>query len=43
MPVRFTYIDQILAAAQSTEEIPAAIQQITDVLRERHRIRTGEH
>jgi ABC-type antimicrobial peptide transport system permease subunit len=42
MPVRFTYIDQILAAAQSTEEIPAAIQQITDVLRERHLIRTGD-
>ncbi len=42
MHVRFTYIDQILAAAQSTEEIPAAIQQITEVLRERHRIQQGE-
>jgi ABC-type antimicrobial peptide transport system permease subunit len=38
MPVRFTYIDQILVAARSTEEIPSAIQQITEVLRERHRI-----
>lgn len=39
MPVRFTNIDQIMAAAVSTEEIPAAIKQITEVLRERHRIR----
>jgi ABC-type antimicrobial peptide transport system permease subunit len=42
MHVRFTYIDQILAAARSTEEIPAAIQQMTEVLRERHRIQQGE-
>ena len=41
LPVRFANIDQILAAARSPEEIPAAIQQITDVLRERHRIRDG--
>jgi ABC-type antimicrobial peptide transport system permease subunit len=42
MPVRFTNIDQIMAAAVSTEEIPAAIKQITEVLRERHRIRGDE-
>ena len=42
MPVRFANIDQILAAAWSSEEIPSAIRQITDVLRERHRIRPGE-
>ncbi len=42
MPVRFTNIDQILATAQSAPEIPSAIQQITNVLRERHRIRSGE-
>jgi ABC-type antimicrobial peptide transport system permease subunit len=42
MPVRFANIDQILTAARSPEEIPAAIQQITEVLRERHRIRPGE-
>ncbi len=42
MPVRFANIDQILATAVSTEEVPAAIQQITEVLRERHRIRIGE-
>jgi ABC-type antimicrobial peptide transport system permease subunit len=42
MPVRFTNIDQIMVAAVSTEEIPAAIKQITEVLRERHRIRGDE-
>jgi ABC-type antimicrobial peptide transport system permease subunit len=42
MPVRFAYIDQIIAAASSTAEIPSAIGQIRDVLRERHRIRRGE-
>ena len=42
MPVRFANIDHILAAAQSAAEIPSAIQQITLVLRERHRIRPGE-
>ena len=41
LPVRFANIDQILAAARSTEQIPAAIRQITDVMRERHRIRDG--
>jgi ABC-type antimicrobial peptide transport system permease subunit len=38
-PVRFTNIDQILAAATSTPDIPLAIKQITDLLRQRHRIR----
>jgi ABC-type antimicrobial peptide transport system permease subunit len=42
MPVRFANIDQILVAAQSTDEISAAIRQMTTVLRERHRIRPGE-
>jgi ABC-type antimicrobial peptide transport system permease subunit len=37
-PVRFTNVDQILAAATSTAEIPQAIKQITDLLRQRHRI-----
>ena len=40
-PVRFTNVDQILAAARSTQEIPAAIKQITQILRERHRIKPG--
>jgi ABC-type antimicrobial peptide transport system permease subunit len=42
MPVRFTNIDRILAAAKSSGEIPAAIQQMTEILRERHSIRRGE-
>jgi ABC-type antimicrobial peptide transport system permease subunit len=42
MPVRFATIDYILAAARSTDEIPAAIRQITTLMRERHRIRPGE-
>ena len=41
LPVRFANVDQILVAARSTEEIPAAIRQITELLRERHRIRAG--
>jgi ABC-type antimicrobial peptide transport system permease subunit len=40
--VRFTNVDQILAAARSTEEIPSAIRQITQLLRERHRIHPDE-
>jgi ABC-type antimicrobial peptide transport system permease subunit len=42
LPVRFTNVDQILAAARSTPEIPAAIRQITQLLRERHRIKPGD-
>ena len=37
-PVRFINVDQILTAGRSTEEIPAAIKQITEILRERHRL-----
>jgi len=42
MPVRFANIDQIIAAARSTAEIATAIEEITGVLRERHRILSGE-
>lgn len=42
MPVRFANIDQIIAAARSTAEIPSAIAEIKAVLRERHRIVPGE-
>ncbi len=42
MPVRFANVDQILATAESAPEIPAAIQQMTAVLHERHHIRPGE-
>ncbi|HYQ93127.1 MAG TPA: ABC transporter permease [Candidatus Competibacteraceae bacterium] len=40
--VRFVNVDQILASARSSEQVPAAIQQITQLLRERHRIRPDE-
>ncbi|MGL4550518.1 MAG: ABC transporter permease [Gemmataceae bacterium] len=39
---RFSNIDQILASARSPERIPAAIRQISEVLRERHKIRSGQ-
>ncbi|MDB5304796.1 MAG: Phosphonate-transporting ATPase, partial [Phycisphaerales bacterium] len=41
-PIRFTNINQILTAADSSEDIPAAIKQITALLRERHRTAAGE-
>jgi ABC-type antimicrobial peptide transport system permease subunit len=42
LPVRFTNVDQIIAAAEESDEIPLAMRQITALLRERHRIRPGE-
>jgi ABC-type antimicrobial peptide transport system permease subunit len=42
LPVRFTNVDQILTSARSTEEVPLAMSQITQLLRERHRIGPGE-
>jgi ABC-type antimicrobial peptide transport system permease subunit len=42
MPVHFANVDQILVAAQSASDIKPAITQITDLLRERHRIRRGQ-
>jgi ABC-type antimicrobial peptide transport system permease subunit len=41
-PVRFSNVDQILAGAKSSEDAKTAVSQITDLLRERHRIREGE-
>jgi ABC-type antimicrobial peptide transport system permease subunit len=41
-PVRFANVDQILIKAASAEEIPQAMDQITELLRERHRIRPGK-
>ena len=41
-PVRFINVDQILTAGRSTQEIPAAIKQITQLLRERHHMELGE-
>jgi ABC-type antimicrobial peptide transport system permease subunit len=42
MPVRFANVDQITASAVAATQIKSAIQQVTRVLRERHRIRSGE-
>lgn len=42
LPIRFANVDQLLMAAVSTEEISNAIDQVTDTLRSRHRIREGE-
>jgi len=42
LPVRFTNVDQIMAAARSSGGMAAAIQQITALLRQRHRIAAGE-
>jgi macrolide transport system ATP-binding/permease protein len=42
LPVRFANVDQILAASRSADMSPAAVTQITQLLRERHRIRPGQ-
>ena len=42
LPVRFTNVDQIMVAAQSTGEISLAITQLTQLLRERHRLHEGD-
>jgi ABC-type antimicrobial peptide transport system permease subunit len=39
---RLSNVDSILVRALSTEEIPAAMQQISYVLRERHRVEPGD-
>jgi ABC-type antimicrobial peptide transport system permease subunit len=39
--VRFINVDQIVSAANSAAEIPTAITQMTQLLRERHRLREG--
>jgi HlyD family secretion protein len=39
---RFTAIDQILVRARSEEEIRPAIRQITELLRRRHHIKSGQ-
>ncbi len=40
-PVRFANVDQILAKAASETKVKQALSQISDLLRERHRIRAG--
>jgi ABC-type antimicrobial peptide transport system permease subunit len=41
-PVRFVNVDQMYAKAASAEEIPQAIDEITDLLHERHHTRPGQ-
>jgi macrolide transport system ATP-binding/permease protein len=41
-PVRFTNVDQIVAKAASERKVKEAVSQITELLRERHRIRAGD-
>lgn len=41
-PVRFTTVDQILVKAASPEAVPAAVEQVNALLRQRHRIRSGQ-
>jgi ABC-type antimicrobial peptide transport system permease subunit len=40
--VRFADLDDIYLSANSPEEIPQAIEQITELLRQRHRLREGQ-
>jgi ABC-type antimicrobial peptide transport system permease subunit len=40
-PVRFTNVDQIVVKAASAAKVKQAISQITELLRDRHRIRPG--
>ncbi len=40
-PVRFSNIDQIMVKAVSDKRVKRAITEITDLLRERHRVREG--
>jgi ABC-type antimicrobial peptide transport system permease subunit len=41
-PVRFTTVDQILVKARSPQDIPTTVDQVTTLLRDRHRIRPGQ-
>jgi len=38
-PIRFTNVDQILTSARSAQDIPFAIEEITNVVRETHHLR----
>jgi ABC-type antimicrobial peptide transport system permease subunit len=41
-PVRFSNVSNILVRTNSVEDIPAGIQQVRELLRERHRIGPGD-
>jgi ABC-type antimicrobial peptide transport system permease subunit len=42
LPVRFTNVDLVYAAARTSEAIPLALREMTQLLHVRHRIRAGE-
>ena len=42
LPVKFANVDHILIAVQQQNEIPLAMRQVTQLLRERHRLQPGE-
>ena len=42
LTVRFQNIDQLMASSLSAEDMPEAINQMSALLRERHRLRAGE-
>ncbi|MGH7241912.1 MAG: ABC transporter permease [Phycisphaerales bacterium] len=42
MPVRFANVDQVIMSATSTDQIKPAIREVTSLLRERHRLQSGE-
>ena len=42
MPVRFASVDQIVASSVSAEQLPDAVEQITQLLRERHGLRAEQ-
>ena len=41
-PIRFPNVDRIYASVRSADEMPAAIRQITDLLRSRHRLKGSQ-
>ena len=41
-PIRFTNIDMIIAKAVNEAKVDKAVEQITDLLRDRHRIKEGD-
>jgi macrolide transport system ATP-binding/permease protein len=41
-PVRFSTVDQILVKARAPRDIPTTVDQVTTLLRDRHRIRPGQ-
>jgi ABC-type antimicrobial peptide transport system permease subunit len=42
LPVRFTNVDQLMVGARSSDQVPEAVEQITKLLHERHRIKPDE-